>query len=302
MSERKHPVLFGLLIYGLIAGGLVILFGLMTFFFDEDTNFPFGNRIGVVPIKGFISDSKVVVDLLKKYRKDDRIKAIIVRIDSPGGSTAASQEIYREIQQTALKKRIVASMGNVAASGGYYVALPAHKIMANPATLTGSIGVIMEFTNIQELLNKIGVTMEAVKSGQYKDIGSPGRKMKLEERRLLEEVIKNVHRQFVDVVVKGRKLPKEQVEQIADGRIFTGEQAKALGLVDELGSFEDAVDLTKKISGLSGDVKMIIPEKKRFSFWELLFSALLGEMKASLEPNWPPAQLLLVPPFFTKID
>jgi len=298
LSEKKHPILYGILIYSLVACGLLVLWGGLTLFLKEDTGFSFGNRIGVVSIRGVITDSKDVVDQIKKYRKDNRVKAIILRIESPGGGTAASQEIYREVQRTVAKKRVVASMGNVAASGGYYIALAADKIVANPATLTGSIGVIMEVSNIKELLQKIGVSREAIKSGPYKDIGSPVREMKPEERRLLEEVIQNVHQQFIEVVSKGRRLSREQVEKIADGRIFTGQQAKALGLVDELGSFEDAVELTKKMVGLSGEVKLIFQEKKRFSIWDLIFSEMIGEIKQSLQSNWPTPQLLLVPPFF----
>jgi len=300
LSEKKHPVLFGILIYGLVAGGLILLWGGITIFFNGDSHLPFGSRIGVVSIRGIITDSRGVVEQIKKYRKDSRVKAIILRIDSPGGGTAASQEIYREVQRTIPGKKVVASMGNVAASGGYYVALAANKIVANPATLTGSIGVIMELSNFKELLSKIGVSREVVKSGPYKDIGSPVREMKPEERRLLEEVIQNVHHQFIEVVVKGRRISREQVEKIADGRIFTGEQAKALGLIDELGSFEDAVELTKKMVGLSGEVKLIYPDKKRFSIWDLLFSEWLGEIRQSLQPGWPTAQLLLVPPIFYK--
>lgn len=299
MSERKHPILFGILISGLVIVGLGLLFGGVSFLLDEDSSLRFGNRIGVVSIKGIISDSKPVVELIKKYRKDDRVKAIILRIDSPGGGTAASQEIYREIQRTVSKKKVVASMGNVAASGGYYVALAANKIVANPATLTGSIGVILDLPNFKELLKKIGVSRETIKSGPYKDIGSPVREMTPEERRLLEEVINNVYQQFVEVVVKGRRLSREQVEKIADGRIFTGEQAKALGLIDELGSFEDAIDLTKRMVGLSGEVKLIYPEKKRISVWDLIFSKMIGEITQSLQTDWP-AQLNLIPPLFYK--
>jgi protease IV len=300
LSEKKHPVLFGLLIYGLVACGLILLWVGITVFFKEDSSFSFGNRIAVVSIRGVITDSRAVVDQLKKYRKDSRVKAIILRIESPGGGTAASQEIYREVQRTVPRKKVVASMGNVAASGGYYVALGADKIVANPATLTGSIGVIMELSNIKELLNKIGVSREAVKSGPYKDIGSPVREMKPEERQLLEGVIKNVHEQFIKVVMKGRRLTREQVEKIADGRVFTGEQARDLGLVDELGSFEDAVELTKKLVGLTGEVKLIYPEKKRLSIWDFIFSEWLGEIKQSLELPQPSAQLLLLPPVLYK--
>ncbi|MFH0789326.1 MAG: signal peptide peptidase SppA [Pseudomonadota bacterium] len=300
MSNRKHPLLFGLLISFLVICALVLSLGGVSYFFTDDSSLHFGNRIAVVSIKGVIADSRGVVEQLKKYRQDDRVKAIVLRIDSPGGSTAGSQEIYREVQKTASQKKVVASMGNVAASGGYYVALAANKIVANPASLTGSIGVIIQFSNFKELLDKIGVSSEAVKSGPYKDIGSPVRDMKPEERRLLEGVIKNVHRQFIEVVVKGRRLSREQVEKIADGRIFTGEQAKALGLVDELGSFEDAVELTKKLVGLSGEVKLIYPEKKRFSLWDLIFSKMIGEIKESLQPNGPTAQLLFISPIFYK--
>jgi protease IV len=301
LSEKKHPILFGLMIYGLVAGGLILLWGGITFFIkSESSNFNLGSRIAVVPIRGVITDSKTVVDQLKRYRKDSRVKAIILRIDSPGGGTAASQEIYREVQRTVHRKKVIASMGNVAASGGYYIALPANKIVANPATLTGSIGVIMELSNIKELLHKIGISREAVKSGPFKDIGSPVRDLKPEERQLLEGVIKNVHQQFVNVVVKGRRLTREEVEKIADGRIFSGEQAKDLGLVDELGSFEDAVELAKKMVGLSGEVKLIYPEKKRISLWDLIFSQLMGEIKQSLDlSNFSP-QLLFLPPVFYR--
>jgi protease-4 len=300
LSEKKHPILFGIMIYSLVVCGLILLWLGISVFIKEDYNFSFRDQIAVVPIKGVITDSRGVVDQIKKYRKDSRVKAIILRIDSPGGGTAASQEIYREVQRTVPNKKVVASMGNVAASGGYYVALAANRIVANPATLTGSIGVIMELSNIKELLKKIGVSREAVKSGPFKDIGSPVREMKPEERQLLEAVIKNVHQQFIEVVIKGRRLSREQVEKIADGRIFTGEQARNLGLVDELGSFEDAVELTKKMVNLSGEVKLIFPEKKRLSVWELIFSEWMGEIKQSLDLPQSSAQLLLLPPIFYK--
>jgi protease IV len=298
LSERKHPILFGFMVAGLVCFGLALLLGGLSLFWSEDSGLHFGERIAVVSVRGFIADSKEVVDQLKKYRKDDRVKAIILRIDSPGGSTAASQEIYREIERTTPKKKVVASMGNVAASGGYYIALAADKIVANPATLTGSIGVIMEIANFKEILRKIGVGHEAVKSGPYKDIGSPLRDMKADERRLLEELIGNVQQQFVNVVVKGRKLSRDRVEKIADGRVFTGAQAKDLGLVDTLGSFEDAVDLTKKMVGLSGEIKLIYPEKKRFSLWNFIFSSLMGEIQQSLSPGQSVSPLLLIPSIY----
>jgi len=282
----------------LVVIGLLLGLGGLAFWGDDDAGLRFADRMAVVTVRGFIGDSKEVVDQLKKYRKDDKIKAIILRIDSPGGSTAASQEIYREVERTTPRKKVVVSMGNVAASGGYYIAVAADKIVANPSTLTGSIGVIMEITNFKEILRKIGIGHEAVKSGPFKDIGSPLRDMKPEERRLLQEVIATVQRQFVDVVAKGRKLSRERVEQIADGRIFTGAQAKDLGLVDSLGSFEDAVDLTKKLVGLSGEVKLVYPEKKKLSLWSLIFSSLMGEIQQALPLGQTFSPLLLVPPVF----
>lgn len=300
MAERKHPIIFGLAISSLVVLGFAFLLFLFAFFLREDSPLRSGSRIGVVLIRGVILDSKGPVEQIKKFRKDERVKALIIRIDSPGGSTAASQEIHREILRTLPKKKIVVSMGNIAASGGYYIAAAADKIVANPGTLTGSIGVIMQFSNLKELLHKIGVGMEVVKSGSFKDIGSPLRDMKPEERQLLEGVIKNVHGQFIEAVAQGRRLPKDQVAQIADGRIFSGEQAKTLGLVDELGSFEDAVDLVKKMVGLSGEVKLVQAEKKKFSIWEFLFSELAGEVKQTLQEPWSSPHLLLVPPYLYK--
>jgi protease-4 len=250
----------------------------------------------VIPLRGVILDSRTAVDQLKKFRKDERIKAIILRIESPGGSVAASQEIYREVVKTVARKKVLVSMGNIAASGGYYVAAAADRIVANPGTLTGSIGVIMRVSNIQELLQKIGVSLEVVKTGPYKDVGSPVRRMKPEEKQLLEGVIQNVHRQFVAAIVQSRRLPPAQVEKIADGRIFTGEQAKELGLVDELGSFEDAVESAKRLARLSGEVKLVWIEKKKFSWWDLLLNKVLGDFQEGLAAAGAGPDLLWVPP------
>lgn len=297
MNGKRHPVLYALFIYAVVAAGTILLWQWITLFREGYLGLSLGRRIAVVPIRGMITDSREVVDLLKKFRKDPQVKAVILRIESPGGGTAASQEIYREVRKTAARKWVVASMGNVAASGGYYVALAANRIVANPATLTGSIGVIMEVSNIQELLRKIGVSREAVKSGPYKDIASPLRPMKPEERLLLQEVIRNVHNQFIEAVMEGRKLSREQVEKIADGRVFTGQQAKSLGLVDELGSFEDAVEVTKKLVGLSGEVKIIYPETRRFSLWDLLLGLIPGNIRQHLSDSPSALQFLWLAPY-----
>ncbi|MHB9093532.1 MAG: signal peptide peptidase SppA [Eubacteriales bacterium] len=226
-----------------------------------------GDRIGVIYVEGVISGSRSesgflgtgsggqsVMEQLKKAREDDSIKAVLLRINSPGGSAAASQEIGDEIERVRKAgKTVVASMGDVAASGGYWIAAKADKIMANPATMTGSIGVIMESMNIQELYNKIGVSPQTVKSGPFKDIGSPNRPISPAERAILQGMVDDIYQQFVDVVAKGRKMDRNEVLKLADGRIFTGRQAKNLGLVDALGNYYDAIELTRKVAKISGE-------------------------------------------------
>jgi len=173
-------------------------------------------------------------------------------------------------------------MGSVAASGGYYIACASDKIVANPGTITGSIGVLMEFTNLEELFKKIGVKGVVLKSGEHKDIGSPFREMTPEEKKIIQMVIDNVHQQFVQAVAEGRKMDRDRVAQIADGRILTGEQAKQLGLVDDIGNLQDAIDLAAKEVAIEGKPNIIYP-KRRFSIWEILLkesaNALLEVLK-----------------------
>lgn len=208
-----------------------------------------GSAIGVVEVEGVITSSDYTVEDIKTFAEDPAIKAILLRVDSPGGGVAASQEIYDQVKKASVSKTVVVSMGAVAASGGYYVALPAEVIVANPGTVTGSIGVIMEFPVIDELLEKIGIDFEVVKSKEHKDIGSPFRKMNDKERQLLSDVVMDVYDQFVDATARERDLPLDSVLKVADGRIFTGRQAMNYGLVDTLGSFEDAVLITGGLIG-----------------------------------------------------
>ncbi|MBI5892706.1 MAG: signal peptide peptidase SppA [Deltaproteobacteria bacterium] len=234
--------------------------------------FKLGDKIAVIEITGVITDSKAINKEIIEYGERDDIKAVILRIDSPGGGVGPSQEIYREVKKLKNKKKVIASMGSVAASGGYYIAAASDKIFANPGTLTGSIGVIMEFANAEELLSKIGVKGYVVKSGEYKDIGSPIRKMKDNEKKLLQSVIDNVHEQFVQVVSENRGIKVDDAKGIADGRIFTGAQAKKLNLVDELGNLQDTIDAAAKIVGIKGKPVVIYPRKKGLSIWDMLFS------------------------------
>ncbi len=238
---------------------------------------PIGSRIALVTIEGPILQSRDIVDEIKEYTQDQSIKAIILRIDSPGGAVAPSQEIYEQVKKAAAVKKVVVSMGSLAASGGYYIAAPAHMIVANPGTLTGSIGVIMEIPNIEGLMSKIGVTTEVIKSGKHKDMASAFRKMGDEERALLQGVMDNVHEQFIKAVAAGRKLNVEDVRLIADGRIFSGEQAKTQKLVDELGTLEDAVRKTADLVGIPGEPDLV-EKKEKASIMELLKSRFPKEL------------------------
>ena len=230
---------------------------------------PIGDRVALIRIEGVITDSRETTEELKEYVKNPSIKAIVLRVDSPGGAVAPSQEIYEEVRKAVAKKKVLVSMGSVAASGGYYIASPATRIIANPGTLTGSIGVIMEIPNIEGLMNKLGIKTEVVKSGKHKDIASIFRGIGKEEREILQGVLDNVHTQFIKAVAEGRKMLPSDVEKIADGRVFTGEQALKAGLIDELGNLEDAVQAAAKLSGIKGE-PVIVSKKERFSLIDLI--------------------------------
>jgi len=235
------------------------------------------DKVAVIRVEGVILDAQTTVGDLKKFSESPSVKAIVLRIDSPGGGVVPSQEIYDAVRRIRAKqsKTIVASMGSVAASGGYYIAVATDRIMANPGTLTGSIGVIMELANVEGLLKKIGVESVVVKSGEHKDLGSPFRQMNEQDRRILQSVMDDVHAQFIEAVAEGRSLKVTDVKLLADGRIFTGRQAKDQKLVDELGNLDDAVKLAAELAGIEGEPKVVEP-RRRFSIRELLDSRLLG--------------------------
>ncbi|MBW2064468.1 MAG: signal peptide peptidase SppA [Deltaproteobacteria bacterium] len=294
MPSKKHPlfIVFIILAITVVFLGMVMAVIIMTF--GGTTKLSFGDKIGVIKIEGPIKDSGPILSQLVRFRKDRGIKAIVVRIDSPGGGVGPSQEIYKEVRKTRRTKKVIASLGGVAASGGYYIAAAADKIVANPGTITGSIGVIMEFLQVEELMKKIGIDFEVVKSGEFKDIGSPIRKMSEKEKDLLEEVIADIKEQFVRAVAEGRGLRIEQVQEIADGRIISGARAKELGLVDSLGNFQDALELAKKMSGIKGEAQIVYPKRPKGRIWDLLFEgavrALFKAIKEhdswSLEYRW----------------
>ena len=223
-------------------------------------------EIAIVNIHGMLMDSRDIVQQLSDYRHDPQVRGVILRIDSPGGAVAPAQEIYSEILKLrTAHKTVYASMGTVAASGGYYIACAADYVLANPGTLTGSISAVMALNNIEELTKKVGVKPNIIKSGKFKDLGSPLRAMTPEEQILLQNVVNDVHEQFVDAIAKGRGLPLSEVRRVADGRIMTGQQALKLNLIDEVGGLEKTIDLLAKKIGITGKPK-VIEQKEKIPF------------------------------------
>jgi protease-4 len=223
----------------------------------------FGPRVAIVELEGLIAETDDLVRDLRQHRENPNVKAVVVRINSPGGVVGPTQEIYDQLLRLRKAgKPVVASLGAVAASGGYYVAVGADKIYANPGSLTGSIGVIMQMANVDALMKKVGVDYVVVKAGQFKDIGNIARPMTPDERRVLQALLDDVHGQFIDAVAVGRKLPREQVVQFADGRVFSGSQALALKMVDAMGGLEDAVNAAAKLAGIQGTPPVERPRRK----------------------------------------
>lgn len=238
--------------------------------------------IGLVEVKGMILDSKEPVRQLRHFLKNENIKAVVLRVDSPGGVVAPSQEISEEVRRFAEKKKIIVSMGSLAASGGYYISAPATMIYANPGTITASIGVILKLSNIETLMDKIGIKSYTLKTGKYKDSGSPVRQFTDEDRAMLQSVISSTHEQFVKAVASGRKLPVDDVRRIADGRILSGEQALAYKLVDRLGTLQDAIEEAGKQAGITGDPEVVLPPKKKVDYLDLLSEGMENSFNGAL--------------------
>lgn len=237
-----------------------------------------GDKIAIVEINDVIVASEKTVEQIKKFREDKSIKAIILRINTPGGGVAASQEIYEEVKRTRDGgKIVVVSMGSIAASGGYYIAVGSSLIVSNPGTLTGSIGVIAQFISIKDLAEKLGINQTTIKSGNLKDAGNPFREMNDTDKAYFQDVVDNSFGQFLDVVAKERKMDKTTLLKYANGRVFTGLQAKEYGLVDSLGTFEDAIRITSKMAGIEGEPR-IVREKKKFSFFEEMMGSKIEDV------------------------
>jgi protease IV len=280
MASRSR---IALITVGLTIGILVLFLGtlwvLMTVM--DEGSLPGGSKVAIVEVEGIIgvgldrsADADQIVRTLGEYRDNPSVAAVVLRINSPGGVVGPTQEIFSAVERVrAAGKPVVASLGAVAASGGYYVAVAANRIFASPGTLTGSIGVIMQLANVEALLKKVGVEYVVVKAGAYKDIGSFARPMKPEERRVLQALLDDVYGQFVGAVAEHRGLDKKTVLGFADGRIYSGQQAKTLKMVDDLGGLEEAIAAAAKLAGIPGKPKVIYP-RRHFSLRDLVSSQL----------------------------
>lgn len=285
----------------LTAAGVVVFVGLLfigcvfivkALLSDGERQFVEKPGIGLVEVKGMILDSRETVRQLRHFLKKDDIKAVVLRVDSPGGVVAPSQEIYEEVKKFAAKKKIVVSMGSLAASGGYYISAPASMIYANPGTITASIGVIIKLSNIEQLMDKIGIKSTVIKTGKFKDSGSPLRELTAEDRAMFQSVIESTHNQFIKAVASGRKLPEDEVRRIADGRVLSGEQALALKLVDRLGTFQDAIDEAGKLAGIKGEPEVILPPRKKVNYLDLLSEGAEGTFDGALNKAGRGMQLM----------
>ncbi|MGH2569013.1 MAG: signal peptide peptidase SppA [Bacteroidota bacterium] len=278
--SNKAKWLLGILAVVILMFGFFALLTLNWLFSDpyDESSSTSGEKVAVIELKEPIFSSEEIVRQFKKYRDNKSVKAIVFRVNSPGGGVAASQEIYEEAKKTRESgKPVVVSMGEVAASGGYYVSLGASRIVANPGTLTGSIGVIIQYFQAEELMKKIGVDAPTFKSGKLKDIGSPFRKSTEEERKFFDQLIANVYDQFVDAVTTERNLDRKKVMRYADGRVFTGKQALEYGFVDTLGTLEDAVSIAAEMGGIDGKPR-VIKERKMRPFFERILSESVSEI------------------------
>ncbi len=278
----KRPLLTGFIVFLSLAAAFFLGTYFTAFLVERQPSA--ANQIALVRVEGVIVDADEPVQQLRDFAENDAIRAILIRIDSPGGAVVPSQEIYDQVRKIHAegRQKIVVSMGSVAASGGYYIASASDRIVANPGTLTGSIGVILEMPNFEELMKKIGVENTVVKSGAHKDLISPFRKLGDEERAILQRVMDDVHDQFIQAVADGRGLAKDTVAAIADGQVFTGRQAKERGLVDEIGSFEDAIRITGELAGITGR-PVIVEPKRPFSLTDLIRTMFRGRIGALMD-------------------
>ncbi len=293
MAKKQDYIIGGIILTVITFFGILFIIAIVGLSSQSDMSIVSGgDKVAVIDLEGIITSPHAIVRQFKKFDKDESVKSIVFRINSPGGGISASQEIYEHVRRVRDGgKPIVASMGTVAASGGYYVALGADAIMANPGTTTGSIGVIAEFPNFKKLMEKIGIEFTVIKSGKFKDTGSPYRDIRPEERQYLQAWIDNGYDQFLETVMRERELPRNEVLKVADGRVYTGEQAKNLALIDTLGTFEDAISLAAELGGIKGEPKLLKERQNKITLYDILtedIQILLSEYVGL----WPEAKYL----------
>ncbi len=292
--DKRNTVIALLALFGVFGVGAILSIWLTV----GNTSFLAGGRVAVIPLRGVIADEAAFTKALDGFREDPAVRAFVIEIESPGGTVGASQSIFEAIRglRDDDDRPVLAWMGDVGASGGYYAAVGADSVYALPGTMTGSIGVIMEFPNAEELFRKVGVDWEVVASAEHKDLGGYGRALSPEDREFLEELVSDVHEQFVEVVSENRNLDRETVRGLADGRIFTGRQANELGLVDGLMTLPETIELAGRMAGLGGDPRVVRPREPTIGLLDLLGGLSLGDARAwigSLAPLRPGAPRLL---------
>jgi protease IV len=270
-EDRKRSFVRAAIIIGGIGLFLFLLTFTLAFLLGNWDQFG-GPKVALLEVDGVISDPEDIIGQIRRHVENRTVQAFVIRINSPGGGVAASQEIYEEIKRIRQVhgKPVVASLSTVGASGAYYIAAAADKIVANPGSITGSIGVIMQIPNLSDLMQKIGIRSVVIKSGPFKDMASATRDLTLQEQRLLQRLIDDIHDQFIQAVADGRQLSRERVEQVADGRILTGRQALELGLVDQLGNLQDAIETAAQMGGIPGKPQIVQIKESEFSLLRFL--------------------------------
>ena len=285
--SQRHPFMFGVL---MIILAVALISGAMAFFrsmgWTPGSFSMSGDKIGVIHLEGMIMDSSEVVEWIHSLEKNDSIKGVLMRVNSPGGAIAPSQEIYQAVTELNAVKPVVASYGSVAASGGYYASVPAELIFANPGSVTASIGVMAEFVTVTEAMNRLGIKPEVLTTGKYKAAGTPMRALTDAQRSQLLGLMQDLHEQFVDDVAAAREMQRDRVAAVADGRAVSGRQALALGLIDRLGSMSQAVDKLKEMCGIEGEAVLVEGPVKETTLVERIVGAIKIDISSSLPQGW----------------
>lgn len=279
-GPRRDTIIAIIAVFALFGAGVVISARMLM----GDGILPRGARVAVVPLRGSIIEERDFIRKLEAFEADGGVRAFVIEIESPGGTVGASQSIYEAVRSLRDdgNRPVVAWMGDVGASGAYYAAMGADSVFALPGSITGSIGVIMEFPVAEELYRKVGLSWEVVKSGEFKDTGSPARGLTESDRIVLETMVEDMHEQFVDAVAGNRPLAREEIEALADGRVFSGRQAAELGLIDGVGTMEDAVAVAGRMAGLGERPRVQRPPEPRRGLWELLLGVTGAEARGLL--------------------